>query len=105
MHSEERTPRPSHGKLKIAAVLGAAALAVPGAGIVGNAIAAGGDSAPAPQHQAPGPGIAAPVQAQDEDGRDRGGPDGRDCPEKDGSGGGSGSGGSGSGVTSADTAV
>ena len=80
-------PTPTHGaggKARLAAVLGAAALAIPGGMLVGNAFAAGGESgattAPIQQIQDP----YAP--AQDER------PDGRDCPEEEGGGGSEGSG-------------
>ena len=61
-------------KLKIAGLLGAAVLAIPGAGLIGNAVAADTSSSPSTttvqQEQAP-PG-------------DQQRPDREDCPEKEG---------------------
>ena len=59
-------------KARLAAILGAAVLAIPGGALVSNALAADGASADAP--------ASTPIQQEDQ------GPD-RDCPEKDGSGG------------------
>jgi hypothetical protein len=103
MQPKETAARPDRRRLKLAALLGAAVLAIPGAGIVSNAFAAeGGSGSPSTQQQAPADGEAFPVQTQDENA-----PDGRDCPEENGgSGNGNGSGrGSGESGTSADTAL
>jgi len=103
MQAEETAARPDGRRLKLAALLGAAVLAIPGAGIVSNAFAAeggSGSSSTEQQQQAPADGEAFPVQTQDENA-----PDGRDCPEENG-GSGSGSGaGNGESGTSADTAL
>ena len=66
-----------NAKVKLAALLGAAVLAVPGAAVVGNAVAADGSSSAA---QAP---ALTPVQDSQPEQQER--PD-RDCPEKGGSG-------------------
>ena len=96
MQPEETATRPDRRRLKVAALLGAAVLAVPGAGIVSNAFAAdGGSGSSSTQQQAPASGDATPVQTQDD-----GTPDRRDCPEEDGSGSGNSESGS-----SADTAL
>ena len=102
-------------KRRLAAVLGAAALALPGGALVGNAIAAGGDTgsgASTTQQAPPDPGFA-PTQdeAQPDQPRDEADPD---CP-KDGRGPGPGPGsggggssddsGSGSGTSTEGTAL
>ena len=99
MHPDDTTTEPQgRGRLRLAAVLGAAALAVPGGAMIGNAFAADGSSSGSSttQQQPAADPAATPVQDQDQDGPGRGG---RDCP-KDQGGGGSGAGsGSGSGTT------
>jgi hypothetical protein len=83
--------------MKLAAFLGAAALAIPGGALISNAFAADGSSSGSSttQQQQPAADPAAvPVQAQDGPG-----PDGHDCPKDRGGGSGGGSGsGSGSGA-------
>ena len=68
-----------NAKLKTAGLLGAAVMAIPGAGLITNAMAADGGSSSS----------TTTVQQEQPD-RQR--PDREDCPEKDGRGGGSGSG-------------
>jgi hypothetical protein len=105
MEEDQTTNRTSRAKL--AGVLGAAALAIPGGALVSNALADSGSSgstqAPAQQQLAPTQDANpyAPAQGERPDGNGRG-PGGRDCPEEEGNGGGSGSG-SGSGSTAPDT--
>jgi hypothetical protein len=95
MDADQTTPTTTGGnrRLKLAAVLGAAALALPGGALIGNAFASdGGSSTTAPSQQAPAdPGFVQEGQQPDDERR----PDGRDCP-KDRQGNGGGSGGSGS---------
>ena len=91
-----------NAKLRLAGVLGAAALAVPGAALVSSAVAAdgGGSSSSQTTQQAPpeDPGFA-PIQESQPDRQPQDRPD-RDCPkDRDGSG----SGGSSSGDGTAPT--
>ena len=88
----------SRGRLRLAALLGAAALALPGGVLIGNAVAAGGDTSPSrSEQQFSDPGFAPVQETQPEEGSgDDRRPDGRDCP-KDGQGDGRGSGSGGSG--------
>lgn len=92
MDTEDITPRRT--KARLVAVIGTAALAVPGGVLVGNAPAADGSSGAttAPIQQSEDP--YAPAQDERREGER---PDGRDCPERDG--GGSGQGGSGQSAT------
>jgi hypothetical protein len=94
-----------NAKLKLAGIIGAVALAVPSAGLIGSAVAASDDGSTATtQQDAPETFIPAQSQEQQPDQpRDRDG-DGRLCPEEEGDGGGGGDSGSGSG-SSADTAA
>jgi len=98
-------------KRRLAAVLGAAALALPGGALVGNAIAADGGtgSGTSTTQEVPAdPGLA-PTQDEAQPDQPRG--DDPDCPKRDGEGaGGSGSGssddsGSGSGTSTEGTAL
>jgi hypothetical protein len=103
MDAEETTPgdRPTSARMRLVAVLGAAALAAPGGFAIGNAFAADGAGTPTPAtQQAPADPGFAPVQetTPEEQPRDE------DCPEKDGAGSGSGSD-SGSGAGTAPTAL
>jgi hypothetical protein len=92
-----------NAKLKLAALAGAAVMVVPGAGLIQNAVAAGGATGSATtEQQAP---ELVPTQTQQQEQPDRPRPE--DCPEKDGQGGGgSGSGSSGdSGASGSGTAL
>lgn len=107
MHEDDTTTEPRRpGRMRLAAVLGTAVLAIPGGFAIGNAFAADGSGSSSPStpstQQQPADSQALPArdEARDQDG---GGPDGRDCPKDQGGGGsGSGSGGSG-GTTTPDT--
>jgi hypothetical protein len=79
-------------KLKLAGLLGAAVLAIPGAGLITNAVAADGTSSTTTEQQAP---QLEPTQGSGDQQR----PDRDDCPEKDGQNDGSGSDGGGSGTS------
>ena len=89
MDSNDTPRRSTSRRTRMAVVLGAAALALPGGALIGNAVASDGapGSSTAIEQQAPGTGFA-PVQESQPD-RER--PDVRDCPKEDGNGGGSGS--------------
>jgi hypothetical protein len=107
MHPDDTTTEPQRrGRVKLAAVLGAAALAIPGGAMIGNAFAADGGSSGSSttqQQQPAADGATVPVQAQDDDP----GRDGRDCPKDEGGSGSGEGGGSGSGTnpdTGTDTA-
>jgi hypothetical protein len=94
MDPQDHTPEsgtPSRGRAKLAALLGVAALAIPGGALVSNALAADSDGGTSTQQtqQAPDGYGTAPVQ----DESDGTGPDGRDCPKENGDSGSSGSGG------------
>lgn len=79
-----------NAKTKLAGVLGVAVMAIPGAGLIGNAVAAdGGSSSSTTTQQAPGFAPTQSTQEQQQPDRDR---DGRLCPEKDGEGSGDSSG-------------
>ncbi len=89
MDSNAKQDRRGRGRARIAVVAGAAALALPGGALIGNAVASDGASgSPAPTEQQAPRASFAPVQEPQPD-RER--PDGRDCPKQDGDGGGSGS--------------
>ncbi len=99
MDADQTTPTTTGGnrRLKMAAVLGAAALALPGGALIGNAFASDGGSsttAPSSSRQAPAdPGFVQEEQQPDNERR----PDGRDCPkDRQGNGKGGEAGGSGS---------
>ena len=80
MDPHDTTPDRPRGRARLAAVLGVAALAIPGGLIASTAFAADrstdGGSTTAPIQQSESP--SAPAQEER--------PDGRDCPEKDGDG-------------------
>ena len=77
-------------RVRLFAVLGVAVMALPGAGLIGNAVAAdGGSSSSTTTQQAPDFAPTQSTQEQQQPDRDRGG---KLCPEKDGEGSGSGSG-------------
>jgi hypothetical protein len=83
-------------KLKLAGLLGAAVLAIPGAGLITNAVAAdGSSSSTTTEQEAP---LFEPAQS-DEQQPDQPRPDRADCPEKDGDGSGSGGNGGSSGTS------
>jgi len=83
-----------NAKLKVAGLLGAGVLAIPGAGLIQSAVASDGTSSSTATEEVVQPGFA-PVQEeqapQERPDGERRAPGGRLCPEKDGEGGGSGS--------------